>query len=354
VPLYSVPEAAYYLGVPAPTFSTWAYGYVRRPQGRPAVTGAPVVTAIRGERSKVATIPFVGLAEGLVLAAVRQTGVPLQRIRPALARLQAELWLEHVLASHALYTDGAEVIYDYAEEAGDTPEARSARQLVVARKGQHVFTNVIDDYLHRVKFASDGYAELIALPQYRAAEVLADPRRGFGQPIFAHGGAKLEDVLGSFRAGESLDALAHRSTESPRPSSRTRCVSPPDRSRKGHPEGLPTLFIDRSLGRIQVPRLLREAGLELVTLAEHYGIPQDEDVADVTWLTEVAARGWVALGKDERFAGAPPRRQPCGVTAPAASTSPEVTCGRRCTPSGSCPTLRQSRSPAPRTAHSST
>ncbi len=28
------------------------------------------------------------------------------------------------------------------------------------------------------------------------------------QPIFAHGGAKLEDVLGAFQAGESLDALA--------------------------------------------------------------------------------------------------------------------------------------------------
>lgn len=208
VPLYSVPEAAYYLGVPAPTFSTWAYGYVRRPRGRPAVTGAPVVTAIRGDRPGATTIPFVGLAEGLVLAAIRRTGVPLQRIRPALARLQAELGLKHVLASRALYTDGAEVIYDYAEQAGDTPEARSARQLVVVRKGQHVFTNVIDDYLHRVEFAGDGYAELIHLPQYRVAEVVADPRRGFGQPIFEHGGAKLEDVLGSFRAGESLDALA--------------------------------------------------------------------------------------------------------------------------------------------------
>ena len=208
MPLYTVPEAAYYLGVPAPTFSTWAYGYIRRPRGRPAVTGAPVVTAIRGDRPGAATIPFVGLAEGLVLAAIRRTGVPLQRIRPALARLQAELGLKHVLASRALYTDGAEVIYDYAEQAGDTPEARSARQLVVVRKGQHVFTNVIDDYLHRVEFAGDGYAELIHLPQYRVAEVVADPRRGFGQPIFAHGGAKLEDVLGSFRAGESLDALA--------------------------------------------------------------------------------------------------------------------------------------------------
>jgi len=82
-------------------------------------------------------------------------------------------------------------------------------------------------------------------------------------------------------------------------------VSPADSPRRGHPEGLPTLFIDRSLGRIKLPALLRAAGLELVTLAEHYGVPQDEAVDDVTWLTETAARGWVALGKDERI-----RRRP--------------------------------------------
>jgi hypothetical protein len=46
-----------------------------------------------------------------------------------------------------------------------------------------------------------------------------------------------------------------------------------------HPAGLPDLFLDRSLGRIQVPALLREAGLRLVTLAERYGIPEDEGIA---------------------------------------------------------------------------
>lgn len=54
-----------------------------------------------------------------------------------------------------------------------------------------------------------------------------------------------------------------------------------------------------------MPALLREAGLEVVTLAEHYGMPQDEAVEDVTWLAETARRGWVALGKDERI-----RRRP--------------------------------------------
>ncbi len=113
-----------------------------------------------------------------------------------------------MLASQSLYTDGAEVLYDFAERAGDTPEARSARELVVVRKGQHVFASVIDEYLQRVQFAGDGYAELIHLPRYGAADVVADPRRGFGQPMFSHGGAKLEDVLGAFQAGDSLEVVA--------------------------------------------------------------------------------------------------------------------------------------------------
>ena len=42
--------------------------------------------------------------------------------------------------SKALYTDGAEALYDYAQSHGDTPEARSARELVVVRRGQRVST----------------------------------------------------------------------------------------------------------------------------------------------------------------------------------------------------------------------
>jgi hypothetical protein len=65
-----------------------------------------------------------------------------------------------------------------------------------------------------------------------------------------------------------------------------------------HPDGLPDLFIDRSLGRLQVPAGLRGAGLRLRTLAEHYGIPEDENVEDTTWLTDVGQLGWVVFMKD--------------------------------------------------------
>lgn len=51
-----------------------------------------------------------------------------------------------------------------------------------------------------------------------------------------------------------------------------------------HPDELPDLFIDRSLGRLQVPAGLSTAGLRLVTLTEYYGVPADEEVEDTTWL----------------------------------------------------------------------
>jgi hypothetical protein len=67
-----------------------------------------------------------------------------------------------------------------------------------------------------------------------------------------------------------------------------------------HPAGLPDLFLDRSLGRIKVPALLRAAGLRLRTLSEHYGIPADEGVADEDWLELAGSNGWVVFMKDAR------------------------------------------------------
>ncbi|MDE0116598.1 MAG: hypothetical protein OXT07_08270 [bacterium] len=68
-----------------------------------------------------------------------------------------------------------------------------------------------------------------------------------------------------------------------------------------HPDRLPDLFLDRSLGRIKVPELLRAAGLRLVTLAEHYGIPADEDIADEEWLRLASSQDWVVFMKDTRI-----------------------------------------------------
>jgi uncharacterized protein (DUF433 family) len=203
VPLYTLAEAARTLDVPTTTFQTWARGYVRRPVGKSVVTGEPIVTSLAAAPGWP-TVPFIGLAEGFILAAIRELGVPLQRIRPALRVLQRELGVEHALASQKLYTDGAEVLFDYAEDTGD----ESAQQLVVVRHGQRVFTEVVASYLKRITFAPDGWAERIRLPQYHMAEVIADPRFGFGQPTFVHGRARVSDALERFWSGDDLETVS--------------------------------------------------------------------------------------------------------------------------------------------------
>lgn len=82
------------------------------------------------------------------------------------------------------------------------------RDLVVVRHGQRVFNEVIESYLKKITFADDGFAQRLQLPQYHVAQVIVDPRFGFGQPTFLRGRARLSDVISSFWAGESLSELA--------------------------------------------------------------------------------------------------------------------------------------------------
>lgn len=172
------------------------------------MSGTPIVTSTPAAGAKSPTIPFVGLAESLVLAAVRRSGVPMQRIRPALVELQKSIGLDHALASKRLYTDGAELMFDFAESQRESEAGRLARDLVVVRSGQRVFVETVEAYLRRIEYGPDGYASLIHVPAYEHAEVVADPTRSFGIPIFERGGARVDDVLQRFWTGESLEELS--------------------------------------------------------------------------------------------------------------------------------------------------
>jgi hypothetical protein len=205
-PLYTQTEASRYLGLSESTFRNWARGYHVTIQGR-EVTGAPVLSTIARERPRDPNIAFIGLAEGYALAAIRKTGVPLQRIRPALERLNQEMGLKHALASQKLFTDGVEVLFDYAEKTGGAA-GEAVRELVVVRHDQRVFTEVVADYLQRIEFSADGFASAVPLPGFHTAQLVADVRRSFGQPVFRHGGVRLEDAISLFKAERDINVVS--------------------------------------------------------------------------------------------------------------------------------------------------
>jgi uncharacterized protein (DUF433 family) len=191
--IFTLREAAGYLDVPKSTIHAWA---------RPA-TGEPLITVFP-RRGAQATVPFIGFAEAYVLAAFRRAGVPLHRIRPAVDALAKSIGLEHALASKRLYTDGAEVLYDYAAERNED----DLLELVVVRTGQHQFSEIVRDYLKRITYGNDGWASRVRLPSYQRADVVVDPRVAFGLPLVVHGGARVEDLVDRFVAGDTLADIA--------------------------------------------------------------------------------------------------------------------------------------------------
>jgi uncharacterized protein (DUF433 family) len=223
VPLYKKAEAARIIRVPPSTLRDWA-----GPAAAPATSSTGtnshlpgsarfatkvgrvhhdgLITVADPRTPRGATIPFVGLAEAYILAAFRQAGVPMQRIRPALRRLEEEMGLVQALASERLRTDGAEVLWDYSQETDDQAEKDAVDDLVVVRNGQLVFRPIVQDYLRRVTYG-DGWARVIDVGQGKVG-VTVDPFINGGQPTLARRGIAVTDILSRIRAGEPSKEVA--------------------------------------------------------------------------------------------------------------------------------------------------
>lgn len=200
-PLYTLREAAAIVDVRPSTLHRWARGYVFKSVDGTQHTSEALITTTGFGRGPVVT--FVGLAEAYVLAAFRAAGVPMQRIRPALARLEREYGVAAALTSERLKTDGAEVLWEYKSEGGD---AEVVDELVVVHNQQIVFREVVQDYLRTITYRS-GHVALIGLPQYRTP-VIVDPLRNFGRPTIARRGITVNDVLDRLAAGEAATDVA--------------------------------------------------------------------------------------------------------------------------------------------------
>ncbi len=185
------------------TLRTWSHGYTKTFKDRPPVTQGPVITSLNGASRDKRSIPFVGLVEATVVQAFRSTGLPMQRIRRALEVLAGQGELEHALASRQLYSDGANVLYDYARKHAD----KQLRLLTVVQTGQRVFHEVIAEYLTRITFGDQWATEFILpVTERRLLRVL--PEVAGGDALFVHGGAPLSAVRSRALAGEPLRSIA--------------------------------------------------------------------------------------------------------------------------------------------------
>jgi uncharacterized protein (DUF433 family) len=186
VPLYTLTEVAEFVEVPKSTLRYW-------------VTNKQLVRALPRDRRGDAYLPFMAVAEAEFIHNMRRSGLRLAAVEEGVTALRKHLgpgWLQRDRLAH----DGVDILRNLADQ-GDPEWTR-------ARDAQAGIPGYIDIGLEHIEFDTDGIPGRVRLAKYAGAEVIIDPRFGFGQPILDEQGVRVQDVAELFLAGDSIAVVS--------------------------------------------------------------------------------------------------------------------------------------------------
>lgn len=200
VPLYTVRQAAYYLGDPASTVRAWTVGQdYPRAHGR---TGR-FHPLIRLPEGRPARLTFNNLIEAYVLRTLRRAHqVGLSTVRQAIANVTKQLGDPRPLLSRDFATDGVRI---YLRELDGLLEVSTGEG------NQYAIREVIEVGLTRIQRSPDGFVERLYPYRISVDEpkvVAIDPRTSFGRPTIQGSGVAVDVVADLIRAGEKPERVA--------------------------------------------------------------------------------------------------------------------------------------------------
>lgn len=211
MPLYSIPEAARYLKMPARTLRRWVRGDVAD-----KLTGRRTEPVIHLPDEKRPMMSFINLVEAYVLSSIRRVeNVRFDKVRASLEFLEMNFPTEHPFVDNQFWVGRFDL---YIEKAGSL--------ICTSRHGQTVIREVVAQYLKRIdrdeknipvkiypfskpiKFdTSDASAKVKSLEEM-PRNISIDPLVSFGRPTLTGTGIATNVIAGRFSAGESADELA--------------------------------------------------------------------------------------------------------------------------------------------------
>jgi uncharacterized protein (DUF433 family) len=158
----------------------------------------PLVHAVEPERRGWPRVPFVGVIEAYVLRALRDLRLPMDEIRKAAELVREEFDDPHALAHRRIVTYGVALFVRMTDES-----------YVHARDRQIAISAVLEEHLKHIDWGPDGNAKRLHLRDFPAsADVIIDPRLGWGAPVLGQSKVKVEDLVSLWRNGERLVAIA--------------------------------------------------------------------------------------------------------------------------------------------------
>lgn len=193
--IYTVPEAARMINMPARNLRRWLGGYEHHgkqeaPLWRPQH---------QVEHDEAIVIGFRDLIEARIVNSLREMRIGLPTIRKCIARARDLVGDERPFSTRQFKTDRKSIFLEIWREVGE-PELIDLKSL------QGVFSRVVAPSLTGLEFDHEAASRWWLLDGKRT--IVADPERSFGQPIVAESGIPTRRLAQVVKAEGSVDAAA--------------------------------------------------------------------------------------------------------------------------------------------------
>lgn len=193
--MYTVPEAARMINMPARNLKRWIAGYDHHGKHEDALWRPQYEV----DPDEPVIIGFRDLVEARIVNSLRGMSIGLPTIRKCIARARDLIGDDRPFSTRQFKTDGKSIFLEIWREV-DEPELIDLKSL------QGVFSRIVAPSLTGLEFDGGAASRWWLLQGKRT--IVADPERAFGQPIVAENGIPTERLAQAVKAEGSVDAVA--------------------------------------------------------------------------------------------------------------------------------------------------
>jgi uncharacterized protein (DUF433 family) len=198
LPLYSLTETAYFLGIPKSTLQHW----IRRTRSKGMQEIEPLIIPADRESGMFS---FYNLSEAHILSVTtRVHKLKLKRVRGAITQLR-KLPLSnplHPLLSREFYTDGRDIFVKMIE-------GRAKLTVNVSQHSQLGLREILDSYLERIE-RDEAFNPKKLYPVNQPGKVVSIvPTVSSGRPIIDSAGIPVVAIWNRHHAGDSVELIAN-------------------------------------------------------------------------------------------------------------------------------------------------
>lgn len=197
IPLYSLSQAARFVGVPLTTLQKWVHGRSYEARGSKQWWPNLIEPADRSS----GRLSFANIAEAHILASTRSYRIPMADVRAAIDMARKDDASEHPLLSGKFYRSGKQIFVDVLSE-----KVAASKPI----EGQRPLGDLLDDYLERItkRDSKDQPIEFFPVRRNDKKSVTLSFYVAGGQPVVSGTGILVEVIRDFHRAGLTVEEIA--------------------------------------------------------------------------------------------------------------------------------------------------